>query len=215
MNTNANTNFDIQQYLDSLPDDTEDITVCNRNLDYLPSLERFTNLKMLICSSNNLTSLPPLNEKLEQLCCSYNNLTSLPPLNKNLMNLLCHNNNLTSLPPLNEKLEYLHCGYNNLTSFPQLNEKMRVLGCDNNPISIIFNPHERFNEKKIKIETLNRVRDLWYCIRFNYYSLKFKKPFRDLLWLKIREPRIRKQFNPIHLKNLSEDADLDEFLNNW
>jgi hypothetical protein len=49
-----------------------------------------------------------------------------------------------------------------------------------------------------------------------FYSLKYKKQFRDWLWLKVREPNIMKQFHPSRLlENLEdEDADLDEALNN-
>jgi hypothetical protein len=36
------------------------------------------------------------------------------------------------------------------------------------------------------------------------------------LWERVREPRIRQQFHPIHLmENLAEDADVEEFINEW
>ncbi len=54
--------FDIETYLNSLPDDIEKIDVSNKNLTYLPSLQRFTKLKTLLCSGNQLTCLPVLNE---------------------------------------------------------------------------------------------------------------------------------------------------------
>jgi Leucine-rich repeat (LRR) protein len=54
----------------------------------------------LYCSSNELTSLPPLNDKLINLSCSNNQLTSLPPLNNNLTNLFCFNN------PINEFIDF-------------------------------------------------------------------------------------------------------------
>jgi hypothetical protein len=39
---------------------------------------------------------------------------------------------------------------------------------------------------------------------------------RDFLWIKIREPKIKAQFNPRYLaENLSEETDLDEFINEW
>jgi len=222
------TKFDIQQYLDSLPEDTESINVSKRNLDYIPSLERFTKLKKLVCSSNNLTSLPPLNENLRELYCNNNKLTTLPYLNEKLEELDCRNNQLTSLPPLNENLIQLSCNSNKLSTLPPLNKNLRELDCsdnklsnsqnlnekldifcyDENPICEIIGESFTINEAKHKIKTLNKFRHL-------YYSLKFKKQFRDLLWLRIREPKIRKQFNPIHLENLGEDTDFDEFLNHW
>ncbi len=205
---NFNANFDIHQYLDSLPEDTESINVSKRNLHYLPSLERFTKLKTLICYTNNLTSLPLLNEKLEELDCRNNQLTSLPPLNENLIQLSCSNNKLSTLPPLNKKLRELDCSDNKLSNSQNLNEKLDIFCYDENPICEIIGESMNINESKHNIKTLNNFRYL-------YYSLKFKKQFRDLLWLQIREPRIRKQFNPIHLENIREDTDLDEFLNHW
>ena len=45
----------------------------------------------------------------------------------------------------------------------------------------------------------------------------FKKRFRDLLWVRIREPKIRKRYSYEYLiENLpDEETDLDEVLNNW
>jgi E3 ubiquitin-protein ligase SspH2 len=49
-------------------------------------------LKVLHCSNNALTELPPLPPTLEELKCSYNELTSLPPLPSTLKILHCTNN---------------------------------------------------------------------------------------------------------------------------
>ena len=124
--------FDIETYLNSLPNDTTEIDVSKKGLTYLPNLSRFKNLKKLNCPSNQLTSLPPLNEKLLALNCNNNELSSLPPLNKNLEVLFCYNNELSSLPPLNENLRILFCNNNELTSLPHLNDKLKHLICDNN-----------------------------------------------------------------------------------
>ena len=98
-------NFNIREYLDSLPDDTRIIDLYDKSLTYLPNLLRFNKLETLILNKNKLTSLPPLNENLEKLYCNYNQLTSLPPLNKNLKLLICTANKLTSLPLLNKNLQ--------------------------------------------------------------------------------------------------------------
>jgi hypothetical protein len=71
--------FNIETYLNSLPEDTEEIIVSNRKLTYLPSVERFTKLKHLDCLHNKLTSLPELNDELLHLICFWNQLTSVPP----------------------------------------------------------------------------------------------------------------------------------------
>jgi len=46
--------FDIETYLNSLPDDTKHIDLSKRGLTYLPDLFRFTFLKYLNCSYNEL-----------------------------------------------------------------------------------------------------------------------------------------------------------------
>ena len=272
----------IETYLDSLPEDTEEIDVSNKGLTYLPDLSRFKNLKTLICANNKLTSLPKLNnikllichknqltslpplEKLEILSCSYNRLTSLPELNTNLLELFCHNNELTSLPMLNnleklyccwnqltslpplKNLQILHCNYNELTSlspplnnlktlyclhnkltqlpplnnldklyccdnqltYLHLNEELEELTCENNPIYEIINTNDiQIITQKLRV--LNQFRYL-------YYSLKYKKRFRDWLWVKIREPKIRERYSHNYLvANLHEETDLDDLLENW
>ena len=66
--------------------------------------------------------------------------------------------------------------------------------------------------------------------RFTYYLLKFKRGFWNLLWVKVREPKIREYYCPenliIKLKEMniydenSENKDenmeiIDNLLNNW
>ena len=226
--------FDLDTYLNSLPDDTSVIDVSNKGLKNLPDLSRFKNLIKLDCSVNQLISLPPLNEKLEILCCYNNRLTSIPPLNKNLKKLDCSSNlYLTSLPPLNENLEHLSCRHNRLTSLPQLNENLEHLDCvDNkltslpqlnkflryigfkyNPIynilsDLLYNFNNPYTNQILQIKKLNKFRSL-------YYQLKFKKHFIKWLW-KSREKQIMEKYHPKYLlENLQENTDLDEFLNNW
>ena len=169
-------------------------------------------MRELDYSINQLTSLPPLNEKLEELDCFHNQLTSLPPLNEKLEELDCFHNQLTSLPPLNEKLEALNCSFNKLTSFPHLNESLKRLVWDNNPIYclILFdlNVENSLKELNKKLNIINKFRHL-------YYSLKFNKHFIKWLW-KSREKQIIEKYHPKYLlENLEENTDLDEFLENW
>ena len=66
--------MNIETYFNELDDNIEEIRVENKRLSYIPSLLRFKKLKLLICSGNNLTTLPDLPETLEVLCCAYNKL---------------------------------------------------------------------------------------------------------------------------------------------
>jgi hypothetical protein len=86
-----------------------------------------------------------------------------------------------------------------------LNENLQQFSCEDNPIYEIV----KGSTPKEKLRVLNQFRYL-------YYSLKFKKRFRDWLWVKIREPKIREKYSHDYLlENLHEDTDLDEFLEKW
>jgi hypothetical protein len=89
-----------------------------------------------------------------------------------------------------------------------LNEKLQTIVYNDNPIYEIINSDE-IDTIKRKIRVLNQFRYLYYC-------LKYKKQFRDVLWVKIREPKIRMKYSHDYLvANLHEETDLDELLNNW
>ena len=134
--------FNIEEYLNSLPLYTTKINVCNKGLIYLPDLSRFTQLTQLFCSHNHLRELPPLNNNLTVLFCNNNYLTRLPPLNENLTELFCNDNQLTWLPPLNNKLKSLDCFQNQLTLLPPLNDNLEFLDCHHNQLTWL--PH--FND---------------------------------------------------------------------
>ena len=230
--------FNIETYLDSLPENIKEINVSNKGITSL-DVTRFKNLKILNCNFNNLTSLHlnenlqtllcsnnqltylHLNENLQELSCNSNKLTSLQlnenlqilwcgnnqltylHLNKKLQELVCNNNQLTYLH-LNEILEYLNCQNNQITSF-RLNEKLNIIRYNNNPICEIIG----YTVALKQLNILNKFRYL-------YYSLKFKKRLRDILWVKIREPKIRVKYSHDYLvEHLREETDLDELLENW
>ena len=141
----------------------------------------------------------------QTLWCSHNQLTSLH-LNEKLQTLFCSHNQLSSLH-LNDNLEKIFCYNNQLTSL-HLNEKLQTIIYNDNPIYKIIN--------SAVIDTITRKLRVLNQFRYLYYSLKFKKRLRDLLWVKIREPKIRKKYSHDYLlANLHEDTDLDELLNNW
>jgi Leucine-rich repeat (LRR) protein len=137
-------------------------------------------------------------------------IKSLPDLTrfKNLQKLSCDSNQLTYLPTLPQNLKYLSCYGNQLTSLPTLPQNLEELFCSNNLIYEIVNNDSLITIKQ-NIQTLNNFRHLYYC-------LKFKKQLRKWLWEKVREPIIKKLYNPMYLiENLGQDDDLDTVLNNW
>ena len=188
--------FNIEEYLNSLPEDIEIIDISHKDITYIPSLTRFTKLELLICNYNKLTSLPELSSSLRILNCSYNQLTSLPKLNSSLQFLNCNYNKLTSLPELNTSLEELYCSYN------QLPFKLNCCG---------FLQNEKRNKLNQYIKCLERFKEL-------YHTLKFKRQFRDWLWIKVRLLKIQNQFHPDKLEEMlygATEENLEETLNKW
>jgi len=161
--------FNIEKYINSLPDDIETIDVSSKSLTYLPSLERFHKLKELYCSHNKLTLLPELNLSLQGLYCYNNQLTTLPALNPSLQRLNCYNNQLTSLLPLNPSLQRLDCSHNKLTLLPALNPSLQRLWCDNNQLTSLpeLNPSLQFlychNNQLTSLPELNPSLQRLYC----------------------------------------------------
>jgi hypothetical protein len=58
-------NFNIEIYINDLPNETRKIDLSNRELKFIPSLKKFLELEELDCSNNQLTSLPELPVSLE------------------------------------------------------------------------------------------------------------------------------------------------------
>jgi hypothetical protein len=213
------------EQLNNLPDNTEMLNLEAQNLEVMPDISRFHNLKRLYCENNHLTSLPTLPPTLEILYCHNNHLTTLPTLPQKLKILCCNNNQLTLLPPLNNVLHKLHCCNNELTLLPILNNVLHALICGNNQLSELpllnnvrvfyysNNPiynivsHLSLNIVKQNVEKL-------YRFKYLYYLLKFKKRLRDWLWIRIREPKIREKYSAANLLKLLDEEDVEK-LNNW
>ena len=126
------------------------------------------------------------------------------------------NKGLTKLPDLSlyTNLKKLYCSNNKLTSLPTLTENLRLLTYDYNPIYDIIDSNNVFIINK-KLKIVHKFCHLYYC-------LKFKTQFRDLLWQKIREPKIMKNYHPSYLNKLliddaegREDLDIDLVINSW
>jgi hypothetical protein len=122
-------------------------------------------------------------------------------------------NLVTNIPqPLPPNLEKLYCCHNLLTFLPNLHKNLRIerFYYYDNPIDDILRYGTVFwprNYLHIKIRIINRF-------RYIYYSTKFKQRFRDWLWVRIREPKIRDKYSPNNLvERISGIEDEDQFHN--
>ena len=192
--------------LPALPENLKTLFCDNNKLTLLNTLPQ--NLEDLFCDNNKLTCLPSLPKNLKELYCSNNQLSLLPNLPENLKILCCYNNELTLLPTLPQNLEDLYCFHNQLHVLPNLPQNIEELDYCYNPIYEIVNNNSLIKIKQ-NIQILNNFRHLCYC-------LKFKKQLRKWLWEKVREPNVKKLYNPNYLvDNLGDEDDLDTVLNNW
>ena len=169
--TTETAEFDIETYLNSLPDGTIIIDVSYKNITYIPSLSRFYNLQHLYCNRNKLTSLPELNSSLQFLNCSYNHLTSMPEISHtSLTGLKCSYNKLTSLPKFNSSLKILDCSYNQLTSLPELNCNLKHIICNVNKLTSLPNLNDCLYEFDCSHNPLTEIPTLKYSLRhLTYY----------------------------------------------
>lgn len=138
--------FNIEIFLNSLPETTTKIDVSNKRLIYLPDISRFIYLESLCCDDNYLISLPALPESLIYLSCLRNKLRSLPEIPRDLQFLYCSYNELTSLPILPESLLHLYADSNKITSLSAIPQNLRHLYLTKNMLTSLpeFPPDLRY-----------------------------------------------------------------------
>lgn len=117
---------------------TTEISVPNSDISSLKGIEFFTNLEVLNCSNNNLSSLYlETNTKLKTLECQQNNIASLDlSYNTQMTTLWCWENNLSVLIMSGAtELETLNCSFNSL-SVIDLSDSAKInhLRCDDQTI---------------------------------------------------------------------------------
>lgn len=158
----------VNEYLNGLSNDTKCINMTNMDLKVMPDLSRFTQIKELYCSNNQLTTLGVLPETLKILNCDFNQLTTLGVLPKILRLLNCNNNNLTSLGILPETLQILYCSSNNLTTLGVLPKTLIYLRCSNNKLTTLEDLPETLQEIHCSNNKLTTLEDLPKSIRIIY-----------------------------------------------
>lgn len=179
---------------------------CDHNLlTELPALN--DGLEALYCENNKLTQLPSLNDSLQIVSCSFNRLTELPKLNDSIEVLFCYNNNLTKLPEITVKLKIVHCQHNQITQLPYLNSTVALM-CKHNPLPFHLLNGKVYTEDHVykfnrKIHCLERFKEL-------FWAFKWRKQFRDWLWLKVRLPRIKIEYHPDQFLNSISEEELNK-----
>ena len=117
------------------------IDIAYTGINSLGGIEYFSNLEVLECNDNGLTTLNvSKNTALTRLCCYKNKLTTLD-VSKNtaLVFLHCYNNKLTTLDvSKNTALLYLNCDGNELTTLDvSKNTALFILDFPNNKLTTL------------------------------------------------------------------------------
>jgi Leucine-rich repeat (LRR) protein len=135
-NSAINTNSDTEIQVSEATAFSGAIYVSNQSISDLTGIEAFTNLAILRCHDNSLTTLDISNNtNLIELGCNNNSLTTLDLTNNtNLTELRCGNNSLTALNVSNNiALTHIDCGSNPITSLDVSNHpNLNFLGCNYN-----------------------------------------------------------------------------------
>jgi len=171
--------FNDYNSIDDIPTNIVKLSFTNLKLLVLPNLHRFTQLRVLYCSHNRLTSIDNLPDNIEYIFCSNNQITCINNLPYWLTGLFCNNNKIRYIKELPPYLMRLFCNKNQLTSIPDLPFLFEVLMCYNNPLhSLPYLPYSlvRLSCKNMPIIYPNRALYTINVInnfRYNYYTLKY------------------------------------------
>ena len=127
--------IDINNNLTATAQGVDTLDVSYFNISSLEGIEGFIGLEILVCSNNNVVTLPILPASLKSLDCSGNELTSISSLPANLTHLSCTGNDLTGLPVLPATLVWLNCLWNDISILPELPIVLAYLSCGSNQIN--------------------------------------------------------------------------------
>ncbi len=100
------------QLLESFDSNIQELYLSNKNIKGLLDLGRFTRLKKLKCTENEITEIINFPETLKELNCEQNKIKFFDNLPPNLIFLCCRSNDLTLLDNLPTTLRLLDCSYN-------------------------------------------------------------------------------------------------------
>ncbi len=102
-----------------------------------------------------------------------------------------------------------------------MEEMNTICICDTSPIANLLSLEE-FDHVIMYIYDYERNQmifkkniKIYYQFRFTYYCLKYKKKLRDILWEKIRKPKIEMKFSPMELKKYLENKEDLDSLDEW
>lgn len=119
----------------------EELYISNNELEVLPDLDHFVNLKILDIAENKLKQIGKLPPKLIELCCFENKLDDISSVDKckYLKTLYINNNKIDNLDFLDShpRLEILLANFNNIKDIPRNIPNLRKIQISNNKLTKI------------------------------------------------------------------------------
>ncbi|MFN0189947.1 MAG: T9SS type A sorting domain-containing protein, partial [Bacteroidia bacterium] len=140
LNSNGYANCMYGNLLDttcSLVSNTSNLNCYNSSISDLTGIRYFKQLDTLICSNNNLVTLPVLPPFIMYINCSVNSITTNFSWPISLKYLDCGSNLLQTLQNLPVGLTDLRCNENQLSSLPVIPTGLKYLDCHANQISML------------------------------------------------------------------------------
>ena len=152
--------YNIEYYLNTLPNYIEIIDLSNRNLNNIPyyGLYKFYNLKIFKCNNNKLIDLPCFknNYYLEEIYCDHNNINNIYNIEINLKKLDCSYNILEYLE-INNNLEYLDCSHNKIQEIILNNRNLLYINCSYNKLELLPNIYINYNLEELYCDHNNII----------------------------------------------------------
>ena len=108
------------------PTDITELCIKKMKIKGILDLSRFTNLMVLNCSQNSITSIINIPDTLYDLDCYKNEITHLD-LPTNLIDLNCGRNKLSYLNCIPSKLIKLNCCYNRIQNLRNIPETLKEI----------------------------------------------------------------------------------------
>lgn len=166
----------------------------------------------LYCSKNFIKYIDNFPNNCKNIQCSYNLIENMPVFPQSLEYLQCSHNKIKSMYTFPSKVYHVDCSYNLLETLPFIKHNIVYINCENNPITKILdtNPNT-YNFIRYVLIKENMVK--LYKFKLCYYLLKYKQRFRELLWERIRKPKIMALYSPENIQNtmlrIQDDDNLD------
>lgn len=163
----------VEEYFNSQPENIEFIFYFNKKTSFIPSLSKFTKLKIINLSFNKLKTLPDIPNTVENINIQCNEFLFIPSLPLYLVSLNIHKNKINNIGynVLPKTLIYFNCSNNLLVCLPEMSDNLQELICDNNLLTSLPKLSVNLEILSFQNNKIGKINDLpKNLIFFNSYE---------------------------------------------